>query len=273
MTEIQEARSANIDASALTPALPLFYSMPEALTPSRHDSLALVERNDCSFARTAHAIPVVASEMPAAMRSYPIVFIGPTKAPVIITGVRKDENLFVDAGGSWAEPHYIPAYVRRYPFILADDPRSAGRMTLCIDRASDRIIDKLVAPLIDGGGSIMPFFDGQEPSEVSRKALAFCLKFQADFVATRTMIDKIDACGLFIARESKVTLAGGDVFNLTDFQVVDEAALNRLDDAAFLDLRRSGALALIYCHLASANSWSSLLHQAKLAEHRSSRPS
>ena len=242
--------------------MPLFYSTPEALNPVRHGSLGLAARSDFGFARSAHAIPVVASEMPAAMRSYPIVFIGPAKAPVIITGVRKDENLFVDADGKWTGPHYIPAYVRRYPFILAEDPKSPGRLTLCIDRASDRVVDQLLAPFRDE--KILPFFKGTEPTEATRQALAFCNQFQLDFNATRVMIERIDAHGLFAPRQSKVTLEGGEVLNLTDFQVIDEPAFNKLSDEAFLDLRKSGALGLLYCHLASTNSWTSLVHQASL---------
>jgi hypothetical protein len=248
--------------SAATNALPLFYQKPEALNPLRHASLGLTARPDFSFARSAHAIPVVASEMPAAMRSYPIVFIGAAKAPVIITGLRQDQNLFVGADGKWAEPHYIPAYVRRYPFILADESQTTGRLTLCIDRASDRVIDQASSP----ENKIAPFFDGNEPAEASKQALAFCSQFQTDFNATRTMIDKIDAHGLFAPRQSKVTLESGEILNLTDFQVIDEPAFNKLGDEAFLDLRKSGALALLYCHLASSNSWTSLVYQASLRQ-------
>jgi hypothetical protein len=73
----------------------------------------------------------------------------------------------------------------------------------------------------------------------------------------------MDALNLFAPRKSTVTLEGREVLNLTDFQVVDEAALNALGDDDFLQLRRSGALALIYCRLASSNSWNSLAFQAK----------
>jgi hypothetical protein len=259
MTDTIEKKAGTATA---TPALPLFYSKPEALNPARHGALGLAARPDFSFARSAHAIPVVASEMPAAMRSYPIVFIGPTKSPVIITGLRKDENLFVDAGGKWAEPHYIPSYVRRYPFILADDTSvpGGGRLALCIDSASERVIDQVLAPLRDD--KIAPFFNNSEPAEATKQALAFCNQFQIDWTATQAMAAKIDAHGLFTPRRSTVTLPGGEVLNLTDFQVVDEAAFNKLSDEAFLDLRKSGALALVYCHLASTNSWTSLIHQA-----------
>ncbi|TPK58187.1 SapC family protein [Mesorhizobium sp. B2-4-19] len=258
MTDI----GAKTQAAPADAAMPLFYSRPEALNPVRHGSLGLTARGDFAFARTAHAIPVVASEMPAAMRSYPIVFIGPAKSPVIITGVRQGENLFVDADGRWTAPHYVPAYVRRYPFILAEDPTAAGRLTLCVDRASERVIDQLMAPFRED--KIAPFFSGGEPTEATRQALAFCDQFQIDFRATREMIDRIDAHGLFAPRQSKVTLEGGEVLNLTDFQVIDEPAFNKLSDEAFLDLRKSGALGLLYCHLASTNSWTSLVHQASL---------
>ncbi|WP_217571393.1 SapC family protein [Mesorhizobium sp. GbtcB19] len=251
-------------ASAASNALPLFYLKPEALNPIRHGSLGLTARADFGFARTAHAIPIAASEMPGAMRSYPIVFIGSAKAPVIITGVRQNENLFVDADGRWTEPHYIPAYVRRYPFILADESATSGRLTLCVDRASERVVDQLAAPFRDDGGKLALFFNGTEPTEATKQALAFCSQFQNDFNATRAIVEKVDAHGLFAPRQSKVTLEGGEVLNLTDFQVIDEQALNKLSNEAFLDLRKSGALAMIYCQLASSNSWSSLVYQAAL---------
>ena len=255
----QEERPAN---GAARP-LPLFYAKPEALNPERHASLGLGAGTDFGFARSAHAIPVVASELPAAMRSYPVVFIGSDRAPIAVTGLRQNENLFVEADGRWAEPHYVPAYVRRYPFILADDPRTPGRLTLCVDRASERVIDTAVA-----SGATAPLFEGSQPAPATRQALAFCNQFQIDFNATRAMVDKIDAHGLFAPRQSQVTLESGEILNLTDFQVIDEAAFNRLSDEAFLELRKSGALALLYCHLASMNSWSSLLHQAKLRGQR-----
>lgn len=247
--------------------LPMFYSRPEPLNPARHGSLSLIERPDYSFARNAHAIPVIANEMPSAMRSYPIVFVGPHKMPVAITGLRKDENLFVEADGRWAQPHYVPAYVRRYPFVLAGDSK-ADRLTLCIDRDSSRVVEAAEAPLAGDGAGAMPLFEGQEVSEATKRALDFCREFQTGINATRAMAARLEGLGLFAERKSTVTLEGGEVLNLTDFQVVDEAALNKLGNDDFLDLRRSGALALVYCHLASMNSWPSLVHQARNRKER-----
>lgn len=256
---------ANGKQQAENTQLPVFYSQPEAMNPTRHGALSLVDRPDFAFAARAHAIPVVANEMPAAMRSYPIVFVGPQKTPVAVTGVRRDQNLFVDANSRWVMPHYVPAYVRRYPFILAADDK-AGKLTLCIDRGSERVIETATAPLIDDGAAAHALFEGSEPSETTRKALAFCQEFQKGVLTTRAMVEKIDALKLFAERRSTVTLEGGETLNLTDFQVIDENAFNRLADEEFLELRRSGALALIYCHFASMNSWTSLVYQAGLSE-------
>ena len=77
-----------------------------------------------------------------------------------------------------------------------------------------------------------PFFNGSEASEASRQALAFCNQFQVDFNATCTMVEKIDAHALFAPRQSTVTLEGGEVLNVTDFQVIDEPAFNKLSDEA-----------------------------------------
>jgi hypothetical protein len=261
--EAAVAEAGGREAASPKTQLPMFYRKPEALHPARHGALSLITRPDFSFAAAAHAIPIMASEMPAAMRSYPIVFVGPQKAPVVITGLRQNENLFVEPDGSWSAPHYVPAYVRRYPFVLAEDKQPAERLTLCIDRESDRIVEAVVAPLAGDGSVATPLFDGAEPSQATRGALEFCNQFQMGFAATRAMIESIDALNLFVPRKSTVTLEGREVLNLTDFQVVDEAALNALGDDDFLQLRRSGALALIYCHLASSNSWNSLAFQAK----------
>lgn len=234
--------------------LPVFYSDPEAMNPARQAGLHLRRSADYGFAAGAHAIPLAAAEMPAAMRSYPIVFVGADHAPVAIVGLQQSENLFVDTSGAWAGSHYVPAYVRRYPFILAGDA-GAERLTLCIDRGSDRILS-------EAGEASDPLFDGETPSEATRRALAFCEEYNTLHNATRAVVEQIAGHGLFVDRRSRVSLPDGSVFNLTDFQVIDEAAFNALPDAAFLELRASGALPLIYCHLASMNSWASLIERA-----------
>lgn len=240
-------------------ALPLFYKAPEPVNPARHGSKGLRQAGEFGFAANAIVIPLMAAEMPAAMRSYPVVFSGPDFMPMAITGIKDSENLFVDARGKWAEPHYVPAYVRRYPFILAGG-ESDERLVLCIENDPSRVAD--LDPE-DTAGVKPLFVDGQQ-GEAIAGALSFCEQFQGMFLKTRQIMKVISASGLLVERTSKVTLGNGENFNITGFHLVDEAKLLAMPDEDFLALRRADALATIYCHLASMNSWTSLLHQASL---------
>ena len=194
-----------------------------------------------------------------AMRSCPIVFSGTDFMPMMVTGIKEGENLFVDAKGAWAEPHYVPAYVRRYPFILAGGD-SDERLVLCIENDSARLVE------VNGktAKTTRPFFDKDEQGEVIKSALAFCEQYQGMFVRTREIMKAIADAGLLAERSSKITLGDGQSFNITGFHLVDEAKLAELSDKDFIKLRKADALPVIYCHLASMNSWSTLLHLAGL---------
>jgi len=239
-------------------ALPMFYNQPEAVSLERHSKKGLAQDAGFGFASSALVIPLMAPEMPAAMRSYPIVFSGPDFMPMMITGIRDGENLFVGPKGNWAEPHYVPAYVRRYPFILAGD-ETAERLALCVENDPERLVTLNTRTR----KTAKPLFEDGEKGEAVKNALSFCEQYQGMFIKTRQIMKEIADSGLLAERTSKITLSEGETFNLTGFQLIDEARLRAMSDADFIKLRKADALAVIYCHLASMNSWSSLLYQAR----------
>ena len=235
------------------PSLPMFYTQPEGLSVDRHAELAVRPSNDYSFAAEANAIPLMAAEMPQAMRSYPVVFAGEGKMPMALTGLKPGENAFIGEDGRWAPGHYIPAYVRRYPFVLAGD-EADERLTLCIDRAA-----KSVTTTDNEGAN--PLFENGEPTELTQNAVKFCEEYQTMFNTTKAMVALIDKHGLLAEQTSKITLTDGETHNIAGFMGIDEAKLNALEDDAFLSLRKSGALGAIYCQLGSSNSWQALINQ------------
>lgn len=242
-----------------TKTLPLFYMAPEAVSPTRHGNKGLAQDGDFDFAAKAIVIPLMAAEIPTATRSYPIVFSGPEFMPMMVTGIKEGENLFIDTKGKWAEPHYVPAYVRRYPFILAGG-ETDERLALCIENDPKRLVDINAKTKKNA----KPLFDDGVQGEVIKNALTFCEHYQGMFIKTRQVMKVIADSGLLAERTSKITLADGQNFNITGFHLVDEAKLLAMSDEDFIKLRKADALATIYCHLASMNSWTSLLHQAKL---------
>jgi len=228
--------------------IPIFYEKPEILDPERHRGLGLRDSGSFLFAAASNAIPVNASEFPLASRDYPIVFIGEQEInSVAIVGLRKDENLMIDSNGHWAKGTYIPAYVRRYPFIFVRQ-EGGSQYALCIDRASTRIAT-------DTGNM---FFEGVEKTQTSEKAMEFCTLFQRHYLITETIIKQFCDLDLLAPKQIQFTLSNDQTLTLKDFKVIDEKRLRELSDDDFLSLRKTGALAAAYCHLVSLNSWQNL---------------
>ncbi len=250
---------AGAGASTSSP-LPLFYTRPEALTAERHGNLGLRRDGSAAFARNTNSVPLNAVEFLAAMKTYPIVFVGEESVtPVALLGIRTAQNLFVDESGRWEEDCYVPAYVRRYPFIFSDIP-GAEKFALCIDRAADMVVE----------GEGEPLFEDGEPTDVIDRALEFCRAYQQHHVATQDLCREIVDRDLLVSRQAAVTLKSGERIAVGNFKVVDEKKFNALSDDVFLEWRRRGLVPMIYWHLASLTNWNGLAlrgsrHAAKAA--------
>lgn len=142
----------------------LFYRRPEPLSLDKHRNLGVKQVSaPFSFLKTAHAVPVTVTEFGLTATSYPIIFVGPEKTPVAVMGIRQNENEYVDASGNPDPDSYMPAFVRRYPFVFASDNQS-DRLLLCIDREASMISDTPDVPL----------FEGDQPSKFTQDAIEFC---------------------------------------------------------------------------------------------------
>ncbi len=237
-------------APAVAPSLPMLYKRIEFLNAERHGSLRYLDEGDYGFAATTSYIPVTAMEFGDAAAHYPIVFAGAgeTLEPVVITGRNKGENQQVGKDGKWRAGSYIPAYLRRYPFILIAGPQ-ADVLSLGADLTSAKLTQA------EAG---LALYDQGAPSETAKRALQFCLAYQQAAVASGHICRAIEGAGLLIERSAEFTLPQGNS-RVTGFKIVDEQAFNSLSDEAFLSLRKSGALPAIYTHLLSMKSWRNLL--------------
>lgn len=229
---------------------PLFYQNPVALHPNAHGAAGLVDELDYGFARKTNAIPISLSEIPLAALSYPIAFtVDGGARPVAIVGLRDDENLFVDTHGGWLAGAYVPAYVRRYPFILAEygEGEDLG-VQLCIEDHPEI--------LVHGAGQ--PLFADGEPSRLVKSAFDFCKSLRAADLATAPFVEALVACGVLDGRAATVKLPTGGDLKLAGFATIDEARLRSLPDEAFLLLRRQGWMNAIYAQMHSALNWGRL---------------
>lgn len=229
--------------------LPLFYTNPAPLDAKRHAKLALRKDFGLGYAAAVNAVPVNLIELPQICHVYPIAFSPDENAtPVAIMGLRDSENLFLDKDGKWEENAYIPAYIRRYPFIFSEMPGSE-QLSLCVDM-NDNLLEE------DGE---QRFFDNEgKPSPLSQNALEFCKSYHAAAQATLSFSRELAKSGLLVERAAEINIAGGQKISFSGFRIVDEKKLAGLDDKTFLEWRAKGWLPFIYAHLFSAAQWQRL---------------
>jgi len=159
-----------------------------------------------------------------------------------------DENLFLDAKNNWQSGVYIPAYIRRYPFIFSEIPNS-DQLTLCIDQSPN---------VIDDGGAQKFFNEDGKPSTLSQNALEFCKSYHAAAQATLNFSKALIEKELLVQKEVQINIANNRRINFSGFRILDEKKFAELDDATFLEWRAKGWLPFIYAHLFSGSQWQRL---------------
>ena len=212
------------------------------LNRERHRKLRLRTDRRPSFAADRHFVPLTAVEFFEAARDYPVVFAGGENAsPVAVLGLRTNENLFVDADGYWPEATYVPAFVRRYPFVLARAGETSD-YNVCLDESYEGLSETEGTPLFDE--------EGKESEQVTR-VLKFLNEYLIEAERTRRFVERLNALELLTVQSLQVRDRGGRQYVLRDFRVVDEKKLKELGDEVIVELQRSGYLGCIYAHMVS----------------------
>ncbi len=232
----------------------LFYSKPEPLNAQMHGALG-VNRTDkpYRFVAQTNVVPLTVTEFFAACLSYPLIFMGDAKTPLVVMGLRQGDNLFVSPEGDFRIDAYIPGFVRRYPFVFANDDE-ADRMVLCVDRD---------APFISETPDV-PFFEEGQPSAYTQNAMQFCNDFEQERRRTETFVELMKELDLFESRDATFQPTNpdgsfGEPVKLAEYFAISQERLNALPQDKFMQLRDNGALQHIYAHLISLLGWDRLV--------------
>lgn len=231
----------------------LFYKEAVPVSKEQHANLSIDTTQNYSFAGSVNSVPLTATEFPFAARDYVIVFAGgETPMPAAILGVQQDRNLFVADDGHWTG-RYIPAFVRRYPFVFSSS-EDASRFTLCVDKEFQGLNE-------DGRGERL-FDDGGENSAYLEKMLNFLQEYQAHFQRTQAFCRQLKDLDLLESMQAHFTLPTGSQLSLTGFQVINRDRLKALDGDKLAELAKTDALELAYLHLQSLNNFSAMVEKA-----------
>jgi hypothetical protein len=228
----------------------LIYERAVPVSNARHGGWSVEVGADYSFSKTVNSVPLLAVEFPNANSEYPIVFAGSgdTAMPAVILGLRGQENLFLADNKTW-KASYIPAFVRRYPFVFSSNADNS-QFTLCIDEAFPGFNQ-------EGRGARL-FTEEGKPSAYVENVLKFLQEYQVQFLRTQAFCKKLKELNLLDPMQAEVTLPAGARTALTGFQAVNRQRLKDLPGDTLAALAKTDELELIYLHLSSLRNFNML---------------
>ena len=237
---------------------PLFYKKVVPLNKEKHSKLYIEPIEGFAFAKDTNSLYIAAVEFGKVSREYPIVFGQEAESgifPVVLLGLKNNQNLFVDAKGNW-NAEYIPAYARRYPFILASQGNGEDQQfAVCIDEGY---------PGFNTAKEGQALFDGKgEQTPILKQAVDFLKDYQNHVVLTNQFCKNINELGLLEPMQANVEMKSGDKLSLGGFQCVNREKLANLKPGKLADLVKTGQMELIYAHLFSLTNVAGLMGKLK----------
>jgi hypothetical protein len=226
-------------------ALPLFYNAIQPLSSQQHGDWRLKPADSAPFLANQHAVPLTVEEFPLVQRRMPIVFaVGEDPVPLALMGLNEGVNVFVDGEGKLLDPEtYVPAYIRRYPYLLARLRPDSDELSLCFDPTTDTL------GAYEKGEKL---FENGEPTELTKAILGFAEQFEQAGQKTAQFVKEIKDLGLLIDGEVQIQPDGAEQpFIYRGFQMVDEKKLADLRGDQLRKMSQSGMLPLLYAHLFS----------------------
>jgi hypothetical protein len=232
-------------SAAPTTGLPLLYNQLEPISSQQHGTLKVRGLDALPGVANVHAIPLTVDEFALAQRHYPIIFsAGEEPVPLALMGLNEGVNTFISNEGQPIDRHaYLPAYLRRYPFLLARLNPQSDELSLCVDPTAGAVGD-----FPEG----QPLFDGEQPSEATKAILQFCEQFEEAGQRTGLFMAEVKKAGLLMDGEVAIQPEGSaQPFIYRGFQMVDEEKMRELRGDELRKMNQNGLLPLIFAHLFS----------------------
>ncbi len=221
---------------------PLFYKNVVPINKEQHGELCIEPVEGFEFANESSSLYIAAIEFAQAAREYAIVFGKDNDDmvfPSVVLGLEAGQNLYVDDKGQW-NARYIPAYARRYPFILA---RANEQYTVCIDEGYTGFnTAKEGKPLFDADG---------EQTDILSQAVDFLKEYQNHVELTRAFCENLKELDLLEPMTANIEMKSGEKLSIGGFFAVNRDKLKALKPGKLADLVKTDQMELLYLHLQS----------------------
>jgi len=227
------------------PGLPMLYQDMVPISSQEHRNWRVRPLQSLAILSNVHALPLTVEEFPIAQRFFPIVFSsGADSVPLALMGLNEGANVFVDSEGNWREGVYLPAFMRRYPFLLARLSEQSEELSLCFDPTAGQLGD------FEEG--VRLFTDEGEPERPIKEMLGFCEQFEFAAQRTTAFMKDLEETGLL--EEGELTIqhpSNEQPYIYRGFRMVNEQKLRDLRGDQLRKMSQNGMLTLLYAHLFS----------------------
>jgi len=227
------------------PGLPMLYQGMVPISSQEHRNWRVRPLQSLKILSGVHALPLTVDEFPIAQRYFPIVFSsGTDSVPLALMGLNEGANVFVDAEGNWREGTYLPAFMRRYPFLLARLSEQSEELSLCFDPTPG-----LLGDFEEG---VRLFTDAGEPEQPVKDMLGFCEQFEFAAQRSTAFMKDLEETGLL--EEGELTIqhpSSEQPYIYRGFRMVNEEKLRDLRGDQLRKMSQNGMLTLLYAHLFS----------------------
>lgn len=224
----------------------LFYERPVPLNREGHKDLRIKPINNVAFAAKAHSVPLTVAEFGPAARDFPILFGGNSleeAGPLAMLGLNQSENAFIDENGQWEAGAYVPAFIRRYPFVLAEKPEGAEGDDFTV------FLDEDYAGFGTEEGERLFNEDGSD-TDTLKNAVRFLGEFQEHVKRTHAFTKRLRELDLLEQRTAQIK-DGENTMVINGLFLVNEEKLRQLDEKVAHELLADGSMGWIYAHLLS----------------------
>jgi hypothetical protein len=228
------------------------YQQPTVLSRQKHKNILFTPQKDLSYTQNINSVPINTIEFSAASRELPIMFSkdkDDNYLPIAMLSLENKGHHLLTDKGVWKTEVYVPAFLRRYPFILS------GKGAVCIDAKAPHFADKQTGkPLLTETGEFTPILKG---------AMTFLNRYEKQGEKTREFADACKAAEILKPCPFKIRQGKGKVLKLDNLYMIDVAKLSKLPAETVVEWHKKGWLALAYAHLNSLSSFQRLLERQK----------
>ena len=217
------------------------YKNVKILNPKEHSFFKFKAIDNLFFVKDMNIIPIGFSEIKLLCCDFPIVIVGEENnlTLAILTGHKK--NSAIDENGQWIGGDYIPAFIKRYPFIFVENPEKKT-LHFGFDMESGCFSSPEGEKLFDINGN---------PSKTVTTFMKFLESYGKEMQLTTNILNAIYKLNILEQAQYNIKEEGKDEENIGGFMVFNKEKIAKLDRKSYVELAKNNWYEMIELEILS----------------------